>query len=166
MTKLNKKMMEQRFDELVKAYLDSKKDSWSPASLRSEGYRMRVLSFDLIQDPVALWKHVTEVKRMKPYTVKTLFIRAGELLEFAMERGDLPHGPNVIKNWMSRNASKFKHAYDKKKVPMTFEEAQRRIMTLEDEGIREKALQLLATGMRFTESTTLDKDGRVEGKGG
>lgn len=68
----------------------------------------------------------------------------------------------------------FRHKYRRRGVfranfepPLLFdfETAKRKILTLENELIRNKALELLHTGMRFTESLTLNK-GKIMGKGG
>jgi integrase len=154
------------FNQLIESYIKSKAKAWSDSTLQSERYRLRGLTAELLTDPEKLWDYLTIERGLKPYAAKTAFIRAGELLEFAMKTGKLPKGPNVLKEWMQENARKFKSVYKRKPVGITFDEALKRIMSIEDRGIREKAFELLATGMRVNESMTLTATGEVQAKGG
>ena len=65
---------------------------------------------------------------------------------------------------MEKAANKFKYAYQKEDVGLTFEEARQRIMTLEDP-YRSMALGMLQTGVRISEAYNV-RDGKVKGKGG
>ncbi len=153
-------------ESLINEYVDSKSESWSDSTMHSERYRLRGIAFELLTEPKALWDFLTTERNLKPYAAKTAFIRSGELLEFAMKKGYVKKGPNVLKEWMQENAKKFKHAYKRKPVGITFDEAMARIMKIEDHGVREKAFELLATGMRVNESLTLNEAGEVQAKGG
>lgn len=153
-------------NELIEAYIESKKESWSPSTMKSEGYRLRGITKEHLTDPAALYSYLKDERKLKPYPLKTAFVRVGELVDFAMQTGVLPEGRNLVKAYMSEHANKFKQAYRPKSVGITFEEAAARINKIEDQGIREKALELLFTGMRVSESKTVTDDGIVEGKGG
>ena len=150
--------------KLVTSYLESKKDSWSESTLRSERFRMKVLTAEHLANPQALYDQLLSEER-KPYSIKTTFVRAGELAEFAIEQG-LLSGPNKVKEFIEKQARLFKRAYVPKTVDMTFEQAVELIEKLPNEHDRAKATELLFTGMRFSESLTLTEDGRVETKGG
>lgn len=149
--------------KLIEDYIASKKDSWSPSTQSSERYRLRGIEFEMLTDPELLWKHLAD-KKLKPYAVKTAFIRAGELLEFAMSIGAIKAGQNKLKFWMNANANKFKHAYKPKAVSISFEDALKLIATMPDEENRTEAERLLFTGLRVSERA--DENGQVTGKGG
>lgn len=151
--------------ELILAYLDTQKNNWSENTLRSEKYRLRGVTLEMLMEPELLWKFF-KAKGSKPYAIKTAFIRAGEVFEYLMEKGHLPRQENPPKAFMKSEAKRFKHAYNPAKVEMTFEEACERIGKIENDVVREKAIQLLGTGMRYEESTKVGADGKVVGKGG
>ena len=153
-------------ESLINEYVDSKSEAWSDSTMNSERYRLRGIKLELLTEPQDLWDYLTKERELKPYAAKTAFIRAGEMLEFAMKKGYFKKGPNVLKEWMNEHAKKFKNAYKRKPVGITFDEAMVRIMKIEDHGVREKALELLATGMRVNESMTLNENGEVQAKGG
>jgi integrase len=98
------------------------------------------------------------------YSTNTAFVRAADFADFLVECGELSE--NSLKEWKEENPKLFQHSYVKKRVEMTFAEAVSRINQINVADIREKALQLLATGMRYTESTTLNEEGEIVGKGG
>ncbi len=149
---------------LIEQYIQSKQSCWSPTTMRSERYRLRGLTLDSILAPEALWAQLNE--RLSPYAAKTAFTRAGEFLDFLMLKGHTPPNVNVLKQWMKGNSNLFKYAYQPKAIAMTFEQAKTAIEGLTNEGHKQKALQLLATGMRYEESMKLSDAGTVVGKGG
>lgn len=150
----------------IERYIDSKKSAWSPSTLNSEKYRLRGVTQEQLADPAALFAYLKDERKLKAYPLKTAFIRAGELVDFLMSEGKIPQGVNAVKLYMRENANAFKHAYAKKAVDVTFEEAAERINKMENEELRKKALQLLYTGMRYAESLTLNSENQVVGKGG
>ncbi len=155
-----------KMEELVEIYIESRKESWSDTTFKNERYRLRGVTIAMLHDPKALWDYLTKDRKLKPYSAKIAFVRAGEVLEYAIREGLMKRGPNVIKDWMRDHENKFKNSYVKKEVELTYDEALSRIHRIERDDIREKALQLMGTGMRYKESTTLTKSGRVVGKGG
>lgn len=153
-------------EKLYEEYIESKKDSWSPITMKTERSRLRGITLEHLQQPSALHTHLAQVRNLKPYPLKTAFIRAGEFVDFLMERKKLPLGINPVKQFMRDKANLFKQVYKKKEVDLTFDEAKKRIAKLQDEEVKEKALQLLYTGMRYAESMAVNDDGQVKGKGG
>lgn len=155
---------------LIDAYIANraKVDEWAESTQKSERYRLRALeSLSLLTTPDELWSSLTKDKGLKPYAAKTAMIRAGDFLEYLMGKGVVAKmDANPIRAWMRNPPKSFRTAYKPKTVMMTFEEAKERIHTIEDDGIRQKALQLLATGMRVTESDNVDDEGCVVGKNG
>lgn len=152
-------------ETLIKKYIKSKEGSWSPTTLRTEAYRLRGLKKEHLIDPETLWNYLKKERGLKPYALKTSYIRASELAEYAMRTGFLPKGANLLKEYMRDHALKFRAAYEHRPVGISFSEAAERINSL-PAGIREKAVQLLATGMRISESMSLSEEGTVVGKGG
>ena len=158
-------MLKNRYQELVEQYIETKKDAWSPTTLRSERYRLLGLEPSLVLDPKALYENLKS-RGMKPYGIKTAFTRLGEFYQFLVDerkvRG-LPPG-NPIKKYIKTNARLFKNAYVPKPVPVTLDEAIEKIDQLQDPMDRALAYQTLLGGLRFAENLTL-KNGMVIGKG-
>ncbi len=97
--------------------------------------------------------------------MKTIFIRLSDYNQWLIDTRQSKAKVNVYREFMKKNANLFKYAYKKEKIDIDFSEAMRRIEAMKDVRVKEKALQLLTTGARWDESTTLDKDGFVIGKG-
>lgn len=142
---------------LIQSYIESKKLAWSPSTLRSEEYRLRAVNFDLLDKPQEQYEHLA--KTLKPYALKTMFIRLVDFYEF------LARGPNVYRAFMKTNARLFKHAYKKEKLEVTYEEAVEKINRIENLEAKEIALFYLKTGLRFCELQRIE-DGSIVGKGG
>lgn len=151
-------------EKLVNAYIESKKNAWSETTLKKEAYRLRGITLEHLDQPALLHQALKE-KGLKPYSLRTSLVRAGDFAEWLLERGELK-GNNKVKAYVREHANEFKHAYHKKPVGMTWEEAVERIKTIKDDGTKQKAMELLFTGMRYSESETVATDGTVVGKGG
>ena len=152
------------FEKLYKAYILSKADQWSPSTIRAEGFRLKGISMDLVADPKALHKYL-EAKSMKPYAIKTSLVRAADFVEWLILEGKHV-GPNLLRAYMRKNANAFKGAYVRSVPKDSIQDAVRRIAMMPDDDDQKKALQLLSGALRFHESTTIDEDGTVLGKGG
>ncbi len=150
--------------ELIDAYLSSKSTSWSDTTLKSEAARLRLIKQADLQDAAGLYKRLVK-QGYKPYSIKTIFIRAGGLVEFGVASGYLPPQINSFQQFLHENARLFRHAYVPKKPSCTFEEARAKINTLEP-AMQQQALALLASGLRISEAVTVRTDGTVLGKGG
>lgn len=151
--------MNNNIKDAINKYIESKALAWSPSTMKSERARLGAVVEVLSKvglDPAALYEEL--VKTHKPYTIKTLFTRLSNLeLEV--------FGTAKFKTFKSTHARLFRNAYKKERVQLTMSDAVARINQLKDPAIKAKAFELLYSGMRYTESTTL-KDGTVVGKGG
>jgi site-specific recombinase XerD len=149
-------------EKLIHSYLESKIGSWEQTTIRSEGHRLnKHAAAALSAGPAAYYQQLSTTA--KPYTTKTIFTRIGEFVDWMIEHGHM-EGPNSFKLFVKNNRKVFKNAYQKEQLDVTFAEAKERIEAIKDVELREKALQLLLTGARWSESFTL-KDGQVVGKG-
>lgn len=137
-------------------YISSRKNKWSPTTLRSEQHRLTTLVPLMPLGPEALW---SSLSHLKPYSRVTYFSRA---IDFARWM-DAALGKQYD-DWRDANAQLFKHQYTPRKVGMTYEEAKKRILTIEEKAIKEKALQLLGSAQRWSES--IQEGEVVVGKGG
>jgi len=141
-------------------YIESKQNSWSPSTIKSERARLASIPDKYLpDDPKGFHAHCLTVG-MKPYTIKTLFIRAGELVSFGW-----PSTPNKYKQFMQANAKLFKHAYQPRRPGLTFQEAVASIKAKLPEAEACMALSLLASGLRISEANCV-VNGTVIGKGG
>lgn len=142
--------------ELIDAYIEDHETAWSPTTVRSEHARLRKVAHVLDQGPDILYATLAKAKK-KPYTIKTTFVRVCAL-EAWSKRG------TAYRDFMVKHGNRFKHAYQKEDVRITYMEARRRLERLE-EPYRALARSLLHTGLRISESGRVDA-GRVIGKGG
>lgn len=95
---------------------------------------------------------------IKPYSRVTIWTRIVQLVDW------IGVNPNPYKIWRTKNARLFKNAYVRRQPDTTFEEAERRLRTLPAD-VQRRGLEILYSGMRYSESAT-HKDGQVVGKGG
>ncbi len=145
---------------LIDAYLDDMKLAWSPATVRSEKYRLSVVAEGLDGDPAHLW---ALIKDRAPYTKVTIWIRVCAFWDWLIDKGH--KNENEYKKFREKNKRLFKNKYVRRMPKLTFKEATARINLISDIPSREKAKELIKTGMRYSESFTL-QDGYVLGKGG
>ena len=152
--------------QLIETYINYHKNAWAPCTLKAEQSRLNAVFTNYsaaLATPESLYVALLPV--MKRYSIKTLFIRLSDFYEWGIKRGLVIQKENYYKTFLIEYANRFKHVYTPKKVDISYIEAQQRIATISNEyGLRNKAVQLLSTGMRFTESYTL-KDEHVLGKG-
>lgn len=133
---------------LIKQYLESYKDVWSELTLKTETSRVKQVAKLIEHTPSEAW---ATILNYKPYTRRIMWCRLCSFYDWLLEEGYLS-GKNPYKKWQVRNRRLFKNAYQKTLPDMSFEEAERRINTIEDQALRQKALQLLYTGLRWSES--------------
>ena len=148
---------------LIKTYIEAMQLAWSPSTLRSEAARLRSVSEVLDGNPSRLWDLLAK-KELKPYTKLTYWTRVSRFWDWLLEEGHRD-GKNEYAKFRRKNARLFRGVYVRKTPRVSYSEAYTRIQRIEDAQVKEKALQLLTTGCRYTESFTLS-DGRVVGKGG
>jgi integrase len=141
----------------VHAYIESKKLAWEATTIKSETARLIANLEGLEMGPDAYYAKLIQTK--KPYTIKTTFIRIASFEKWL-------NGQSAYQDFIDKNRKLFRNAYEKEKLEVTFEEALERIKKIDDKELREKALQLIGSGARWKESTTLDGSGFVIAKGG
>ena len=146
----------------MKEYLDFHKNAWSETTYRSEEARLHKYLHLAELDPASAYAQL--IKKLKPYTVKTIFIRLTHFTEWKRTQG-LMDGPNLFKTYMKTHARQFKHVYDRKPVNLDYQAALRAISSIADQATREHAEFLLRSGLRVSESYQV-RDGHVIGKGG
>lgn len=153
--------------EHLAAYLEHKKYSWADSTKISARARLGKLLPILDADPITLWKYMDDIQ-MKPYSRSTTWIQVIGFIDYLIttKAVDGLAGKNNYTIFKHEKSRYFKHAYERVEVNVSFEEAKARLMSITNEAIRTKALSLLYTGMRYTESKTLDDKGYIIGKGG
>lgn len=145
---------------LLEEYFTSKKYAWSPSTFKSERYRLLTISPLIDGIPERLWE---SLKDKAPYSRLTTWVRACDYYDWLLEEGH-KEGINPYRKFKKRNRRLFKNAYKRKTPKITYQEAIKRIQTISDNAVREKAMELLTNGFRYTESFFQDQDG-VTGKG-
>jgi integrase len=159
---------------LIEAYIRDHANAWAPTTLKSERARLRAASAffsrgDLerpsIQYKLGLCEKIyAALLGRKPYTIATTWSRVTNFYDWLIVQGKCP-APNPFKEWRNKNRRLFKHVYKRRPAPVGFEEARRRIEAISDGTIRDKCLELLTNGLRYSE--TLKREGKyVTGKGG
>lgn len=145
--------------KIKEQYLLSKRDSWSYASYKSEASRLASIPDAFLpNDPAGFYEHLVKAN-YKPYSIKTLFIRASELVDFGY-----PNQSNKFKQFMRERARLFKAVYSPKRPPMDFATAVARIKAELTPELAAQALALLSSGLRISEANAV-KFGAVIGKG-
>lgn len=142
--------------ELIDAYIEDHETAWSPTTLRSERARLRSAAPYLDRGPDALYRALYQAKK-KPYTIKTTFVRVCALETWAKNG-------TQYRDFMKKHGNRFKHAYVKEEVKISYTEAAKRAESLSSP-YKEMALAMLRTGLRLSEMYVA-KDGMVKGKGG
>lgn len=144
----------------VKEYLADHQNAWAPSTLKSESSKLNKYGHLVDQDPAKAFKSLT--KDLKPYTIKTLFIRLSHYKQWQVDKG--LDETNTYKEFLRKHANKFKHVYDRKPVKVDYNTTLSRIRSLSDQDVRETAEFLLKSGLRISEAYKV-KDGFVVGKG-
>lgn len=146
--------------ELYRKYIADMAPGWTTASIRSENTRLNRLWEVIDGDAGKLWAALSEHGR---YSRATYWTRVSAFMDWCIENGHAT-GPNPYRVFRKKHKRNFLGAYERRPPKDTMEDAYRRILTIENAAIRNKCLQLLTAGLRWTESFTLE-DGYVLGKG-
>lgn len=141
----------------IAEYLDDKKNSWSPTTLKVETSRLNGLAEVLDGDPKRLWKALDSYG---PYTRVNMYGRVCTFWDEAF-----PSKPNPYTAWRDKNANFFKNAYEPKRVSLSYDEALTKIKAIEDEAIRARALDILKGAVRWAESEQPKGRDYIVGKG-
>jgi integrase len=142
--------------EIVEMYLAKKQLAWANTTWKTETVKLRAIAPLINGKAEALYKYLSSDR--KPYTVLGMFNRVIEIWDL-VDRNENPY-----RKFKEDNARLFKNCYVRKDIGVTFEEAKERISRIPRVETREKAMDLLCTGMRWSESFT-EKDGKIVGKG-
>jgi hypothetical protein len=148
---------------LIEAYIKDHSNAWTQATLKSERSRLHSIESQVDSGGDGLWAYLDRLG-MGRYSKVTYWTRLSHFYDWLVKNGHRT-GNNPYKEWREKNARLFKHTYERKFPEISYSEAKRRIESLPDNGIREKCLQLLEGGFRYSESFTL-ADRHVTGKGG
>lgn len=158
--------------ELIKAYIDDKRHAWSATTKRSEHARLNAIAAVLTLPPSKLWGRLSH---LNPYSRVTAWTRVCTFYDWLIENNHVDFPFNPYRAWRKVNAKQFKHVYRRKLPKIDYKEAKRRIENdILDREIRQKALELLSNGTRYSESNTTtsanqrwpDDSSTVIGKGG
>ncbi len=141
--------------DLIEQYLADHKTAWAETTYKTERSRLMSVSGLIKDGPEVLFEEVSKV--MKPYSIKTLFIR---IVKFETWVGK----ETTYRDYLTKHRNRFKHAYKKEDIDVSYDEALRRIDSL-PAGYREFAHGLISTGLRISEAYSVE-NGRVVGKGG
>ena len=144
--------------DAIQKYLASKTNAWSPVTLTKETYRLTSLAHAIDGNAETLWM---ELQRLAPYSRQTAWTRVT-----AFWAESFPGQENPYETFRTKNANYFKHAYQRKAVPLTYDEAKERIDSIADLAIKSRALTLMQTAQRYCESVQASDIGSVVGKGG
>lgn len=143
--------------ELIEAYLKDKELAWAEKTKLNVGCTLRKLAPHLTGDPGVLWGYLVE--NQAPYTRVITWGKVCQFWDFARP------GVNPYREFRSKNKRLFIDQYVRRPATETVDDALGKINSIEDPAIRRKALELLHSGMRWSESFTL-KNGFIVGKGG
>jgi integrase len=147
--------------ELYQQYCESKANVWSDSSRRSESQRLNRLWPFIDGDAPKLWD---ALKDYGGYSRVTYWARVSAFWDWAIESGHL-QAPNPYADFKKKNPRPFRGQYKKEPCTIPFEQLMDGIRKEKRPEIRNKMIQLLEGGLRWTESHTLS-DGEVLGKGG
>lgn len=143
--------------KLIDQYIKSKKNAWSPATIRSERSRLKNL--------VRSGETATELlDRLKAggnnmNSIKTAFIR---MSRFQAEM--FPSEPNQYAEFLKQNRRLFVNSYQRVAVADGFSEIKDKLSAIKNETLRMHCLAILQSGLRIAEANKV-KDGYVVGKG-
>lgn len=151
--------MQQFTRQQVNSYIQSKQGSWSAASTASESSRLHSMLAHLSEVEGELLYTALIDKGLKPYTIKTCFVRAGEFLAFVGAK------TNPYKRMLAVEAKRFSNSYIPERISLTFADAKVKIEQIAILEHRQLATFILHSGLRATEALKYDGSGWVMGKG-
>ncbi len=149
--------------DLYAEYIKDKAPTWSASSVRSESSRLNGRHELIDGNAARLWD---SLKDLQPYARATYWTRVAAFYDWLIENGKRT-SPNPYTVFRKRNTQCFRNAYVKRPCQVSMTDIKALLDKIPDkyEDIRNKCKQLLAGGLRRTESYTL-ADGYVTGKGG
>lgn len=146
------------FEKEIQSYLESNSMAWSESTKCTEKARFNKLLGVLDGNAQKLWAY------MDGKSAYYKLITFNRVIEFFSHSFPGKENPYLI--WKKKNARLFKYVYSRKEIGYSFEDVRKKINSIENSLIRNKALELLSTGMRYNESLTLDAStNSIVGKG-
>lgn len=142
--------------ELISNFIESKKYAWNELTQKNEKGRLMKLSDHITGNPMDLMQALEGVAS---YTFVSLWNRVIEIYDLKNAND------NPYRKFKRENTRLFRNYYQRRNVDVSFSEAVSLVNGIEDEETRNKALDLLHTGLRWSESQA-EEDGHVLGKGG
>jgi hypothetical protein len=143
----------------VEQYLLSKRNAWSESTLKNARPMLLAYGADILS--LTPEQFYDSLAALGDYSKKTLFIMAAGYYAFCF-----PQVPNPFTAFRKDNRNVFKHAYKKKTVGTSYAAVKAALEGHDDIAFRTKALHLLSSAQRWTESATSDGSGSITGKGG
>lgn len=155
-----------KIDRIIEAYIESKRNAWSPTTLKSE--KARLSNFFLKTSNKTwvssedAWKSLVN---LAPYSRVTTWTRLVDFYDWTLEN-DLAEtkAPNPYKRWRRENQRLFKNTYQRQVPEVSFDQARSLVDSITDESIRNRAKLLLYGGLRYFECDSFS-DSHVIGKG-
>lgn len=155
-------MKKKNFKELIDPYIDDN-PQWDKGTKELVRKTLTKNCHLVDLEPASIFRELSA--RYGERTALTVSTHLRSYIDYLITEG-LLKGPNELRIWSRKHLRK-KHVTFKPEIPrMSFEEAQKLILTLKNQKYRLKALQLLHGGLRFSESLTYDPVTQsVKGKG-
>lgn len=160
-------MKKDKYLNLVEQYIKAKiQGGWAESTAKDERYRLSAIDPKYIMDAQKMFTYLSKERKLSKYSLQTTFIRITDFFEWAMEESHLKSPYNIYRKFRKEKGALFKNHYEPERIDITFDEAMEKIKSIDDPEIRGKAYHLLATGARWKESLSVDKDGFTVTKGG
>lgn len=134
----------------IAEYLAEHANAWTAATQRTTANRLYSLEAVLTGKPEQLWKFLMK-KGDAPSTRVITFAQAVHFWRWAAAKGYAKDG-EVYASFRRRNRLLFKNCFPKRSVGVTYEEAKARIEAIEDKAVKRRALEILSSGIRWSES--------------
>ncbi len=148
-------------EALIERYIEDQKYAWAETTQRSERHRLASVERQIDNGVDAVW---ISLAGLKPYSRVQTWNRICHFIDWCIENGHRS-GPNEFKQFRKKNARQFKHVYERRVPTVTYHQARKLIEGIEDEGIREKCLELLGGALRWIDSARREGE-FTRGKGG
>lgn len=157
------------YEKMYISYMDYNDARWDSKTYKVEASKLKTILAAVRQSGLSGMEFYKELVSMgyKPYTIKALFQTAALLFAHAQKEKITSNITNPFEDFLTKNNHIFRHAYKVERLKFDFDEARRRINTLEDANIREFCLAILHSGLRISEAYKVNHDTQsVIGKGG
>jgi site-specific recombinase XerD len=145
----------------IKSYVTDKVH-WAATTAKTTTYRLNSVRSAIDYKPLTLLRFMKAAKWSK-YSQLKAFNAVTNMVQWEIENGEEKENP--YKAYLRANPKTFANAYTRRPATTTMATATSLIGTITDPAARDKAFQILYSGMRWGESKTY-KDGWCAGKTG